>query len=167
MENFEPINLSEDTTQETPKETGKSFTLDDLITESKPISFDTPQPEFESNETSDFQPLNEEPKKKRGRKPKEQTQTMATSFAINGAILLLCVDLILPFVFTYAHNLFVKKEQQVNMEDIKLTTEQKNDLAPLADEAAKMIQLTNPLAVFSIVMVINYSVNLMTVKALK
>jgi hypothetical protein len=62
---------------------------------------------------------------------------------ITGAMFLALINLLMPVLISGIHNYFAKKkEDKLKWNDIAITKEQENKLAPIADMAAKQIVLT-------------------------
>ncbi|MFA5297632.1 MAG: hypothetical protein WC389_05425 [Lutibacter sp.] len=129
----------------------------------------------ENKETiSETQEVPEPKKETRGRKPgskktkifapePEPLKTLAASDLISGALFLLFIDLLIPSIFVFANNRFSKKK--IKVDKLRLTENQKNQLEPLANEAAKQIMLKgNPVTVFAFALISIYGLNFMMLK---
>lgn len=114
------------------------------------------------------EPESEQPKKK-GRKKKgieteQEPSDLGINSIISGALLILMIDLVIPNIMVFANNKLTKTKMKVK--DLQLTKAQKDELIPLADEAAKKIALKgDPLTVFILSLVGIYGINLMSIKA--
>jgi hypothetical protein len=85
-------------------------------------------------------------KRRRGRKSnaerfaekKEEKQVISDTI-INGALLLLLIDVAIPSIITLINNKVSKKK--IKSSRLQLTATQRSELQPLADEAARQIQM--------------------------
>lgn len=110
----------------------------------------------------------EAPRKKRGRPRKEkEPDTIEDSNLISGALFLLLIDLAIPALLSMANNMMVKdKRKKIKAKTLKMTKEQREELAPIADEAVKQLMLqASPLAVFLVSIIGIYGLNFMMLKS--
>lgn len=117
-------------------------------------------------ETLQVEEQPEQPQSKRGRKSKKQEPESAPEMPslISGALLVLMIDLIIPNIIAFANNKITN--EKITAKSLQLTTAQKNELQPVADEVAKTIALqANPLTVLIVTLLGIYGVNLMALKS--
>jgi len=91
--------------------------------------------------------------------------TIKENAVITGAVLLILIDVVLPEFVAMIGNKYVKKkgEKKIESKQIKLTNEQRRDLSPLADAAAKHLNVdANPVVLFAIALVGVYTSNLIS-----
>lgn len=82
---------------------------------------------------------------------------------INGYMLLAMSDFIFPLGLKFLYGFFDVRAKQIDINDVKLSPEQKEALMSSADAVAQYIfQKANPLVVFSICMALFYGTNFMT-----
>lgn len=120
--------------------------------------------------TEQLQVEPEQPEKKRGRKKKgeinepELPNDMGINSIISGALLIIMIDLIIPNIIVFANNKLTSSK--IKIKDLQLSKAQKDELIPLADEAAKKIALKgDPMTVFFMSLIGIYGINLMSLKA--
>ncbi len=102
------------------------------------------------------------PKKKRGRKPKEEEKS---PLLIPGELLIHVTDNIAVGLIGYADTLFTKNPIDVQL--LALREEQKQKLVPAANEAIRAMNLQgNPIAVFFAMMGSMYISNYMIIRTL-
>jgi hypothetical protein len=103
---------------------------------------------FKTNE-----PLQSEPK------------TVTGGELISGSILLLFIDLAIPNILCFGYNAINKgKKKKLKADIMQLSTKQKSELEPLANEAAKQLLIhASPLSVFIISLITIYGLNFMMV----
>lgn len=90
-------------------------------------------------------------KKKRGRKDSDPG-----SFHLQGYVLLLIMDTIFPWTFSFLNNL-LDKRVQVKVTDLKLPEDDFKQLIPLADQAAAYLSINlNPVVGFLLVSTFMY-----------
>ena len=107
----------------------------------------------------------EEPKKKRGRPKKTEPEPeIQQSSLISGALFLLLIDLAIPTILSFVNNKV--SEKPIKAKQLKLTKDQREELAPIADEAVKQLMLqAQPLTVFIISLLGIYGLNFMMLKS--
>lgn len=104
----------------------------------------------------------EEKKRGRGRKKIEEIKE---ENIINGSLLILLIDLILPRLVVLVHNR-ISKEKQVKSSQLQMTNKQRKDLMPIADEAAKQLLIkANPITVLLIALIGIYGINLLMLRS--
>jgi hypothetical protein len=82
---------------------------------------------------------------------------------INGYMLLAMSDFIFPLGLKFLYGFFDVRAKQIDINDVKLSPEQKEALMSSADAVAQYIfQKANPLVIFSICMALFYGTNFMT-----
>lgn len=92
-----------------------------------------------------------------------QTSIDEQKIIINGYMLLAMCDFIFPLGLKFLYGFFDVRAKQVQINDIKLSPEQKEALMSSADAVAQYIfQKANPLVVFGICMSLFYGTNFMT-----
>lgn len=92
-----------------------------------------------------------------------QTSIDEQKIIINGYMLLAMCDFIFPLGLKFLYGFFDVRAKQVQLNDIKLSPEQKEALMSSADAVAQYIfQKANPLVVFGICMSLFYGTNFMT-----
>ena len=108
-------------------------------------------------------------KKKRGRKPKDKFEQditekrVVSDTIINGALLLLFIDVVIPNLIAMINNKMSKKK--IKASRLAMTEGQKRELQPIADEAARAIQLQgNPITILAFSIVSIYATNLLLIK---
>jgi hypothetical protein len=108
-------------------------------------------------------------KKRRGRKPKDRfdqdvtEKRVISDTIINGALLLLFIDVAIPNLIAIINNKFTKKK--VKASRLQMTEAQKRELEPIANEAARAIQLQgNPITILAFSIVSIYATNLLLIK---
>lgn len=110
-------------------------------------------------------------KNKRTRKVngKTEKQPEFSSFQVEGYMLLMIVDLILPTGITFVYNMFQKdKSKRIEASDISLKEDQRTSIMPLADSAARSLSMSmNPLTAFGLVYVLSCGANLMMIQDVK
>jgi hypothetical protein len=109
-------------------------------------------------------------KGKRGRKPKnaqpEPQQVITETPVITGALMMMLIDLALPHLMVFANNKLNKKGKKIRASDLQMTSEQRKELEPVADQVAKEMMLqANPLTVLIISMIGIYGINFMMLKS--
>ena len=108
--------------------------------------------------------LTEKPKRKT-RKKKSDVPTF-----IEGWILLMIIDIVLPMGISTVFNMFVKNKPHLKIEasELSLQPDQQAKLEPLAEQAANHLKVNvNPVAMFFIMSTIMYTQNLFTLQAFK
>jgi hypothetical protein len=89
----------------------------------------------------------------------KQPVEISGNLIISGALLLMFIDMVFPVLISLANNR-INKKTQVKPEQLRLTDEQKTQLIPLADAAAKNITVTaNPFAVLGVALFGMYGAN--------
>jgi hypothetical protein len=89
----------------------------------------------------------------------KQPVEISGNLIISGALLLMFIDMVFPVLISLANNR-INKKTQVKPEQLRLTEEQKTQLIPLADAAAKNITVTaNPFAVLGVALFGMYGAN--------
>jgi len=103
------------------------------------------------------------PRKDRFKEPIEEKRVISDTI-INGSLLLLLIDVAIPSVITLINNKVSKKKIKSNR--LQLTAAQRTELEPIANEAAKYIQLQgNPVTMLGLALFGIYFTNLMLLKA--
>jgi|SRR6185369_10026513 len=93
--------------------------------------------------------------------PKEEMEISGT--LIDGALFIMLIDLLFPLLITVANNNFSKVK--IEVEDLQLSTKQKNDLQPIADQVVKYLTLkANPIWLLAIAMTGIYGINTMAAR---
>ena len=108
-------------------------------------------------------------KEKRGRKKKgektEPVQEIQESPVITGALMMLLIDLAMPNLISFVNNAIVKKTKKgkkISASALMMTSEQRKELEPVADQVAKEMMLhANPLTILIISMIGIYGINFM------
>lgn len=96
-------------------------------------------------------------------KKEVQSTINEQKIVINGFMLLAMCDFIFPLGFKFLYGFFDARAKQVQINDIKLSPEQKEALTESADQVAQYIfQKANPLVIFGVCMALFYGTNFMT-----
>lgn len=167
---------SEETTQTTEETTSSEETTqtDETIVESHEETTDeselieqalrnAQQGNFnESNGVEESNGIVKIERKKRGKK-----ESKPDSFRLEGYVLLMLVDTILPFAFSFIHNM-MSKQIKIESNEIGLTDIQLKKVEPLADQCADYLSFNmNPVAGFFITTSLMYVNNLMALRSFK
>lgn len=93
--------------------------------------------------------------------PSNQTASISGDL-ISGAMFLALINLLMPSLLVAVHNYLTKdKNLHLKWSDIKISQEQENKLAPIADMAAKQIILSwSPTAIFFVSLFSLFAMNL-------
>jgi len=92
------------------------------------------------------------------KKPTKKKAKFAKKTIISGYMMLLIIDLVFPNVLIFAYNRI--KGTNLSATDLMLSSDQKSELEPLADEAAKSLSMeVNPMTLFLISMGTFYAAN--------
>lgn len=92
-----------------------------------------------------------------------QNVTNETKYIIKGKMLLFLIDSVLPFGIVMLYNKI--KGKKIDAKDIRLTTDEKDELEHLADEVAKTIGGTgSPLMTLTVSMALIYTMNLIAIE---
>jgi hypothetical protein len=90
----------------------------------------------------------------------DRNKTVTGGELISGAIILLFIDLLIPNVLAFSYNKINKKKKRIDAKILQLTDKQKNELEPLANEAAKQMLLhASPMTVFVTALLGIYGLN--------
>lgn len=147
----EPDDLNEeDSMFEALKASRVEHTINQPVTEDN-------KPDIEININNDNETV--KPRKRRTRKIKDE------GFIVDGYILLMLIDMVMPFGLTFLFNMFISNpKKKIQPHEIGLSDEQRTKLEPLADRAAEAITIKmNPLTGFFIMSSITYGSNLLNV----
>ena len=150
IENLETENMSNETTEITTNnfvQTTGEENLDNFLNEYKDeASEDEIKQQFTEKETV-----------------QKVEQIDEQKIIINGYMLLAMSDFIFPLGLKFLYGFFDVRAKQIDINDVKLSPEQKEALMSSADAVAQYIfQKANPLVVFSICMALFYGTNFMT-----
>lgn len=114
--------------------------------------------------TVEDEPQQEETKKRRGRPKKNEEPEIKDSSLISGALFLLLIDLAIPTLLSFANNKLGGK--QIKARQLKLSKEQREELAPIADEAIKELMIkASPITVFFVSLIGIYGLNFLMLKS--
>jgi hypothetical protein len=113
-------------------------------------------------------PLNDEENSeiedKKTRKKREKK--VINSSIISGALFLLFIDLVIPNLISTINNRVSRSK--IGAEMLKLTTDQRKELEPLAEEVARLINIKgNPVMILSLSLGAIYLSNFMVLKGTK
>jgi hypothetical protein len=114
------------------------------------------------------EPLNnEEPAEIEGKKTrKKRDKNVINSSIISGALFLLFIDLVIPNLISVVNNRVSRSK--IGAEMLKLTTDQRKELEPLAEEVARLINIKgNPVMILSLSLGAIYLSNFMVLKGTK
>jgi hypothetical protein len=120
---------------------------------------------FESGRSiSDSNPLNlDEFKKVEGVNQSSAPEQVNAGKFITGGLLLICIDALMPATIIKVLSIFDKDLKTIKTKEIKLSSEQIEDLEPLANEAVKGIVMTmSPMSAFMTAMLMVYAGNTMS-----
>jgi hypothetical protein len=93
--------------------------------------------------------------------PKQEMEISGT--LIDGALFIMLIDLLFPMLITLANNNL--SATKIDVEDLQLSTKQKNDLQPIADQVVKYLTLkANPVWLLTIAMAGIYGINTMAAR---
>lgn len=123
---------------------------------------DRPAQKFDTGRTiSDTNPLNlDEFKKVDGITQQSTPQEVNAGKFITGGLMLICVDALLPATIIKVMSIFDKDLKTIKTKEIKLSSEQMEDLEPLASEAVKgMVTTMSPMSAFMTAMLMVYAGN--------
>lgn len=110
---------------------------------------------------NDEEKQQEPPKKRRGRRKKEPE--IEESSLISGALFLLLIDMAIPALLVFVNNQL--SQEKMKTKQLKLTKEQREEIAPIADEAVKQLMLkASPLVVLIVSLVGIYGLNFLMLK---
>lgn len=108
---------------------------------------------------------------KKPRKPREKKNGSPefSTFQVEGYMLLLLVDLILPSGIAFVFNMFEKdKSKKIKASEITLNEKQREDITPIADAAAQSLSMKmNPLTAFFVMSSLSYAFNVFMLKESK
>lgn len=100
----------------------------------------------------------------RTRRKKKKGESDPDSFRIEGYVLLLIVDTVFPFTFSFLNNM-LDKRIKVQATDLQLNDKDFSKLEPLADQAADYMAINlNPIAGFLMISTFMYGNNLLNVR---
>ena len=103
----------------------------------------------------------EDTKKRKGRPKKE---VIPDNAIITGAVLVLLIDLFIPNVIAFLNNRFDKKNK-IKATTLMLSKEQRVELEPISDLAAKQMMLqASPVTLFFVSLIGIYGINFMMLK---
>lgn len=124
-----------------------------------------PAGSFESGRSiSDSNPLNlDEFRKVEGVNQSSTPEQVNAGKFITGGLLLICVDALMPATIIKVLSIFDKDLKTIKTKEIKLSSEQIEDLEPLANEAVKGIVMTmSPMSAFLTALMMVYAGNTMS-----
>ena len=133
-------------------------------------SIDNPQNEATFNVNPDIETVNiKNTKKTRTKNGEKKVVPENETFNIEGYMLLLVIDLILPAGVSFVVNLFEKdKTKHIQPSDISLKDDQKANIMPLADSAARSLTIKlSPVTAFAVVYILSCGANVMLIKSTK
>jgi len=143
--------------------------LDAILSQyTKPFEDTNESDEPENKVENKTEPIDGETKKEtRGRKKggknkteqKAEGETLPINNLLNGAILILIIDLVLPLIIMYVGKIVTKKT--VPLDALQLTEKQKKDLIPICDEVAKRVNVNNPILLLAVTLSGIYGMNYM------
>lgn len=120
---------------------------------------------FESGRSiSDTNPLNlDEFKKVDGVSTSSSPEQINAGKFITGGLFLICIDALLPSAIIKVMSIFDKDLKTIKTKEIKLSSEQIEDLEPLANEAVKgMVMTMSPMSAFMTALMMIYAGNTMS-----
>ena len=152
--------------EEKPKEDIEEKTKEDI--EEKPKDshdelFEAIKNAKSSNQTQEAsKPLVEKKNRKIGKK-----ESNPDSFRLQGYVLMLIINTIFPFLFSFLNNMF-EKRFKIDVHELKLSDRDFKELEPLADAAADYIAVNiNPVAGFMIVSAFMYGGQFVSIRSIK
>lgn len=95
--------------------------------------------------------------------PTDNSDAVLSGAVIDGALFLMLIDLLVPFLISVLNNKF--SDKKIKDSDLQLTSEQKKKLEPLADRVVQMMSLkANPVVLLTMAMTGIYGLNFMAAK---
>lgn len=136
-----------------------------IASPASPANPASPAGTFESGRSiSDSNPLNlDEFKKVEGVNQSSTPEQVNAGKFITGGLMLICVDALMPATIIKVLSIFDKDLKTIKTKEIKLSSEQIEDLEPLANEAVKGIVMTmSPMSAFLTALMMVYAGNTMS-----
>ena len=143
----------------------RCLTKKGIASPASPANPASPAGSFESGRSiSDSNPLNlDEFKKVEGVNQSSTPEQVNAGKFITGGLMLICVDALLPATIIKVLSIFDKDLKTIKTKEIKLSSEQIEDLEPLANEAVKGIVMTmSPMSAFLTALMMVYAGNTMS-----